>query len=840
MNGPGNGKPVLLPHHLADLRRSGLSDEEIAACGFRSTKDPEEVRAILGWKKYQGQLGACLVIPYRNAEGAVTGYIRLKPDRPFARKGKGGRAPKYESPIGQGNHTYFGPGFSAALADPECPLLLTEGEKKAARADQEGFGCIGLPGVWSWAQKTEKDGYSKPRDGRKLIADLEAIDWRRRRAFLVYDSDAATNDNVVWAEYYLAAELERRGAVVKVVRLPGEGDKKVGLDDYLLSHPREGLQALMEAAKEARPPAPPAAAAQAQAKPRPLPPSLPYHPFPLCCLPPPLDEFVRQGALALGADPASLALPVLATVAGAIGNSRVIRIKRGWLEPCVVWAAVVGESGTLKSPAWHLAVRPLHHKQKILYDEHKTALDKFFDDMASYEEDRKKKKPLTRAKPKKPAPLRHLLVSDSTIEKMAEILEDCPRGTFLARDELAAWLTSFQRYKGKAGGSDLHNWLEAFHGRMWKIDRKTGTRTTLVIPRPAVSVAGGVTPGVLRQVLSQEYLDAGLAARLLFAMPPAPAKKWRDLELEPEIEKAYEELLDQLLGLEGELADKGDRVPLAVGLSREAREVWIEFYDRWGLEQSAVEGELAAAYSKLEAYAARLSLVCHVVSRELQGGPRLEEVGPESVQAGCALCWWFANETRRIYSMLSESPAERQARRLVEMIRARGGRITVKELQNSNSRKWRTADEAESALEELAKAGMGEWQERPAGPRGGRPSRWFVIKAPDDTDETSFLGEEDDEPEGGAEEGVATKPPTKPPEGPKNPMFPEVSSVSSVVGNENGRSPSPPQGEGEVSSGAHPTKPPTKPPPERVSSEERQPGLFGDADPGRGVYGSGL
>src|SRR5579883_2303412 len=59
----------LTPRHLADLRKSGLSDEQIARCGFYSLKVPASVQKALRWKRYDGDLGDCLCIPFRDAEG---------------------------------------------------------------------------------------------------------------------------------------------------------------------------------------------------------------------------------------------------------------------------------------------------------------------------------------------------------------------------------------------------------------------------------------------------------------------------------------------------------------------------------------------------------------------------------------------------------------------------------------------------------------------------------------------------------------------------------------------------------------------------------------------------
>jgi hypothetical protein len=78
----------------------------------------------------------------------------------------------------------------------------------------------------------------------------------------------------------------------------------------------------------------------------------PYRPFPVDTLPTPLNEFVAQGAAALGCDPAYVALPALAVVASAVGTTRALRLKRGWEEPSIVWAVVAGDSGTTKTPAF--------------------------------------------------------------------------------------------------------------------------------------------------------------------------------------------------------------------------------------------------------------------------------------------------------------------------------------------------------------------------------------------------------------------------------------------------------------------------------------------------------
>ncbi len=250
----------LTPKHLADLRASGLSDAQIEACGFHSLKRPPMVKQVLRWQRYNGALGDCLCIPFVGIDGNPTGYARLKPDKP--RKGKDGKPVKYESPKGSSNRAYFPPGTQAALKDVSAPLIVTEGEKKAAKADQEGFACIGLVGVYGWHKKRAEDKDGKAQGKRELIDDLAPIPWQGRPVFLCFDSDAATNLNVRSAEWHLAEVLTRTGAVVKIVRLPQRrttDDKnvmsaKMGLDDFLIAHGPSAFRELLAVAVDPTPP----------------------------------------------------------------------------------------------------------------------------------------------------------------------------------------------------------------------------------------------------------------------------------------------------------------------------------------------------------------------------------------------------------------------------------------------------------------------------------------------------------------------------------------------------------------------------------------------------------
>ena len=193
----------LVPHHQKDLEGSGLSADTQIASGIYSASAAETPQ--LGF----GNVGAGMVIPYLGEPP----FARLKPDEPPQRKG---RAAKYLTPKGAGNRLYVPATLDPeVLQDPSQRLLITEGEKKALKAVQEGFACVALAGVWSFQPKR------LPRQRRALIADFKTVVWEGREVCIVYDSDLADNENVKCAERMLAVLLAKLNADVKLVRLPG-------------------------------------------------------------------------------------------------------------------------------------------------------------------------------------------------------------------------------------------------------------------------------------------------------------------------------------------------------------------------------------------------------------------------------------------------------------------------------------------------------------------------------------------------------------------------------------------------------------------------------------------
>ncbi len=460
----------------------------------------------------------------------------------------------------------------------------------------------------------------------------------------------------------------------------------------------------------------------------------PFVPFPVDALPRPVSCFVGEAAAALNCDPCYIALPALAVVAGAIGNSRSIQLKQSWYEPAIVWSALVAESGTLKTPAFKLALGPVYKVQRRFRQEHAKAL-------ARHEAEGSE---LTRADRPAPPVMRRAYCSDATIEALVRHLEDNPKGLLVARDELSGWLGSFMKYKAKGAGSDLPNWLELFSAGNVTVDRRTGDRPNIYVEHAAASVAGTIQPGVLGRILTTEHYESGLAARVLLAWPPRRAKEWTEAEVSEGAGGAYERLVEQLHALTMRQTSESRFVPHRRRLSAEAKEAWVAFYADFAREQAEAEGDLAAALSKLEGYAARFALIHHVVTHVGLDTHDDRDVGACSVEAGVTLARWFANEARRVYAALKESDVEKQTRRLMDWIRSRGEEgVTARDLQRSNPARYPRSEDAEAALEALVEAGAGRWEERPTTDRGGQPTRRFHLNPTPDSTDTTPSAEED-------------------------------------------------------------------------------------------------
>jgi hypothetical protein len=432
----------------------------------------------------------------------------------------------------------------------------------------------------------------------------------------------------------------------------------------------------------------------------------PFKPMPLDCFPEAVRDYIITASNAIGVDPAFVAVPLLAALASAIGDSRRIRLKHGWTEPPSIFAALIAPSGSMKTPALGAGTEPTKHKQDNAFRDHARAMSDYAEAKAAHDAEYKGKKNAP-APPLEPIPMRYL-TSDPTVEALLNLLCENPRGLLVCKDELAGWIRSFNEYKGGKGG-DLAHWLSIWSAASVIIDRKTAGKKTIYVPQPVVSVVGTIQPGTLAAMLTTELFETGGTARVLFTEPPVRIKQWTEFEIPFGEVARLRAVFDELYRLQPHTDDAGARSAIELPLSADAKPLWVEWFNNHAERIAAADPHMGAALSKLEAYGARLSLIMQLARAATEGGSDTE-VEAESIRCGTTLADWFLYETERVYRGLGEGEASRRVRKLEEYIQAKGGTVTVR-----NYRRWKNLggpsgeDEAVAELQVLVGAGRAKW-----------------------------------------------------------------------------------------------------------------------------------
>lgn len=231
------------PQAVADLKRSGIDEQQADSAGLFDVDDAAAIYPDF-------DSGPALVIPYYNLDGSLMEFQRDGKSLPFCRvrylepKTETGfvrkKTQRYSQPGKSGTRAYFCPllPWATMADDVQEPIIITEGEKKAIAGIAAGFPVLALGGVFNFTN-----------GGDELMPELEAIRWRGRDVYICFDSDALTNHNILAAEARLVDELQRkRGARCFLIRLPQDGDAKIGLDDFLLEYGADAFTGMLKAA----------------------------------------------------------------------------------------------------------------------------------------------------------------------------------------------------------------------------------------------------------------------------------------------------------------------------------------------------------------------------------------------------------------------------------------------------------------------------------------------------------------------------------------------------------------------------------------------------------------
>lgn len=396
------------------------------------------------------------------------------------------------------------------------------------------------------------------------------------------------------------------------------------------------------------------------------------HVFPTGAMPRPCRVLVEEAAAAIGCPPDFVALPMLAVLGSAIGNSRVLKLKAGWEEGAAVYGAVIADPGEKKTPALKVALEPAKRAQAAFKDKYHRAEDEYKREQRAYEVDKK-----DAAKAGEPAPpppqepsMERTLVEDTTVERLAGIQAENPRGVVVVRDELSGWARAMDQYKQGGRGADRQFWLSAWSNSYVSVDRKSQP-VPLIVGRPFVALFGAIQPGVLPEL--GDGREDGLLDRFLFAYPDPVLAGWTDAEVSEEATDGYTRLYGRLRELYMPSDEFGEPDPVRIHFAPDAKAIMVDAINdhRAQMYGPGFPLRLKGPWSKLEAYFARLMLI--LATARAADENTAERVEAKDVLAAVVLLDYFKNHARRVYVGLhGDDPDDRLAEDVAEFLRARG------------------------------------------------------------------------------------------------------------------------------------------------------------------------
>jgi len=226
--------PELLTNHFCHLSEgSGISVDVIRERGYRSMLGKSELEK-LGFTPAQ-QRAPGILIPLWSVDGKEAGF-QFRPDHP--RTSSSDKPVKYESPAGSSNRLDCPQRCQKMIGNPQVPLWITEGSKKADALASKGACGISVTGVWGFKGKNQYGGIT-------FLADWDYIALKNRTVYLAFDSDIVTKEPVRKALEHIGEHLRRKGATVHIIQLPQlEGQSKTGIDDYLLRYSLQDAERL--------------------------------------------------------------------------------------------------------------------------------------------------------------------------------------------------------------------------------------------------------------------------------------------------------------------------------------------------------------------------------------------------------------------------------------------------------------------------------------------------------------------------------------------------------------------------------------------------------------------
>jgi hypothetical protein len=416
-----------------------------------------------------------------------------------------------------------------------------------------------------------------------------------------------------------------------------------------------------------------------------------------------------------------------------------------------LWGAVIGGPSAMKTPSTTEVLKPLN---RLIF----AAREKFGDEVRAYEiamvdyeaqkkahaaqaQERHKGKPVPNPveypqAPQKPKERRYM-VNDTTIEKLADLMNENPTGILLFRDELTGLLASWDRTG--------HEQDRAFHLEAWNgtghitVDRIA--RGTTHVDIICESLFGGIQPTKLLPYLQAAtgYENDGFVQRLQVTVMPDPAPwqyddEYPDKQARDRAFSLIQAIADADFKEIGFDADDYNKFPYT-RFNAEAQEVFKQWLIEW--EEFVLPNEsglLLEHFTKYRSLMPSLALVFHVVNcidnPQPASGTGKQFVTADATRMAVRWCDYLKSHARRIYGLLDTATIE-SAKELLQHLKAgdlKDG-FKVRDVYRKQWANLKSTEQAEATVSELVNRHYLE-EVQPPPTKGGRPEAPHYLISP--------------------------------------------------------------------------------------------------------------
>lgn len=453
---------------------------------------------------------------------------------------------------------------------------------------------------------------------------------------------------------------------------------------------------------------------------------------PAGCLPDCIQNWMEDTAGIKGVDQSMLALSAIVASAACLHDAIQIQPERtnpSWKESARLWGAIVGSSGTGKSPAISAAISRI---KKIQLDLSAIAIEKWDEvrakelayDMANKEYIKllSKNDPMAQdKKPFRPEPqeITRLLFEDVTVEKLGEELKYSPRGSFLLRDELAGWFGSHSQYR--SSGTDAPAWLDFYEGGAKYIDRVG--RGSIFVPNFSGCILGGIQPSTLGKII-EKLPEDGLLQRFIVVNAKA-ATEGNGQPYNKEVCDKYHNMLQQIFDTR-----PGD-MPVMLTPEADAIRQEISAHARKLISTGMISTGFCSHLSKYSGLTARLMLTFHAIECAARGahpqGQFVQESTAKKVKT-FMLDFLLPHSIAFYINLVSQSEIGHAIRKVGELcIIAKGNTISNRDISTGwiGWRHYRPQDQ-EVTLQSLVDSGWILPHPMARLSQKGQPTKWMI------------------------------------------------------------------------------------------------------------------